>query len=109
MKSTNFANKDNKLALHELISTSVKSSNPESMLVCLLYCLQSLSTQVVLQWAKIVAALIMADNLYRPPPPQKSDKQDFTAWGVSVLQYLKKLKTSSSIFDTKDDSPQFRN
>jgi hypothetical protein len=28
------------------------------------------------------------------------------ARGVSVLQYLKKLKTSSSSFDTKDDSPQ---
>jgi hypothetical protein len=60
------------------------------------------------RWAKIVAASIelMANNLYRPPPPQTSDNQDLTAWGVSVLQYPKKLKTSSSSFDTKDDFPQ---
>jgi hypothetical protein len=50
----------------------------------------------------------MANNLYRPLPSQTSDNQDLTAWGVSVLQYLKKLKTSSSSSDTKEDSPQVK-
>jgi hypothetical protein len=103
-----FANKDNKLPPNEFISTSVKSLHPESMLVCFLYRLQNPGTRVIHQWANIVAASIelMAENLYRPPPPQTSDDQDLTSWGVSVLQYLEKLKTSSSSYDTKDDSPQ---
>jgi hypothetical protein len=103
----NFANKDNKLASYEFISTSIKSPHPESMLVCLLYCLQSPAPCVIPQWAKIVAAHIelMADNLYKPPPPQRSDKQDAITQGVHVLQFLKKLKSSSSSFDMPDKIP----
>ena len=99
-----FANQDNTLAPSQFISTTAKSSHPESTLVRLLHRLQNPSPRIIPRWAKIVAASIelMADNLYKPPPPQTSHDQDATIHGVHVLQYLEKLKSSTSPFDTQD-------
>jgi hypothetical protein len=45
----------------------------------------------------------MADNLYRPAPPQESENQDVTTQGVQVLEYLEKLKNLTSTFDMQEE------
>jgi hypothetical protein len=46
----------------------------------------------------------MADNLYKLPPPEPAEDEDENMQRVQVLQYLEKLKNSSSTFDTSNDN-----
>ncbi|OAV93617.1 hypothetical protein PTTG_02980 [Puccinia triticina 1-1 BBBD Race 1] len=98
-----FANPD--LPPHQFISTSTKTSHPESTLVRFLYRLQNPPSSVTLEWAKIVAALIelVADGLYQPPPPTIAEDEDEIVQGVQVLLHLDQMKNSISSFDATDE------
>ncbi|KAA1087588.1 hypothetical protein PGT21_034063 [Puccinia graminis f. sp. tritici] len=100
-----FANPDGSLQPHQFISPLVKTPHPESTLVRFLFRLQNPPASSVSDWAKIIAASVelMADNLYKPPPPETAEDDDETIQGVQVLQYLEKLKNSSSTFDTSNE------
>ncbi|WAR63314.1 hypothetical protein PtB15_18B397 [Puccinia triticina] len=101
-----FLNKDEKLQPHEIISPFVKTTHPESTLVRFLVRLQNPPANFTSSWAKIVAASIelMAENLYKPPPPETAEDDDEITQAVQVLDHLENMKNSSSTFDSTDEN-----
>ncbi|WAR59359.1 hypothetical protein PtB15_10B701 [Puccinia triticina] len=101
-----FLNKDEKLQPHEIISPFVKTPHPESTLVRFLVRLQNPPANFTSSWAKIVAASIklMAENLYKPPPPETAEDDNEITQAVQVLDHLENMKNSSSTFDSTDEN-----
>ncbi|WAR61160.1 hypothetical protein PtB15_13B412 [Puccinia triticina] len=101
-----FSNKDENLQPHEIISPFVKTPHPESTLVRFLVWLQNPPANFISSWAKIVAASIelMAENLYKPPPPETAEDEDEITQAVQVLDHLENLKNSSSTFNSTDQN-----
>ncbi|WAR63204.1 hypothetical protein PtB15_18B286 [Puccinia triticina] len=101
-----FLNKDEKLQPHEIISPFVKTPHPESTLVRFLVRLQNPPANFTSSWAKIVAASIelMAENLYKPPPPETAEDDNEITQAVQVLDHLENMKNSSSTFNSTDEN-----
>ncbi|KNZ55874.1 uncharacterized protein VP01_2559g3 [Puccinia sorghi] len=61
----------------------------------------------IFNWAKMVAASVelMADDLYKPAPPEAIQVGDQLVQGVLILKYLDSLKNLSSTFEITDNNP----
>ena len=101
-----FPEKEKDGSTNDYISVNNKTTHPESNLVRLLHRLKNPASSSISQWAKIVAASLelMADNLYKPPPPEIIQGADPTIQGVRILNYLDDLKHSTAIFDQTVDN-----
>ncbi|KAI9621754.1 hypothetical protein H4Q26_015520 [Puccinia striiformis f. sp. tritici PST-130] len=101
-----FSNKNNTLQPHQFISTKVKTPHSESTLVQYLSGLHDPPESVISKWVKIIAASveIMSENLYNPRGPERDKDELKIVQGIQVLNYLEKLKNSSSTFDTSDET-----
>ncbi|POW15130.1 hypothetical protein PSTT_02335 [Puccinia striiformis] len=88
------------------ISSLVKTPHSESTLVQYLSGLHDPPESVISKWVKIIAASveIMSENLYNPRGPERDKDELKIVQGIQVLNYLEKLKNSSSTFDTSDET-----
>ncbi|PLW09252.1 hypothetical protein PCASD_26238 [Puccinia coronata f. sp. avenae] len=91
----------------EFISTTAKIPHPESTLVRFLYRLSHPPQASISKWAKVVAASVelMAENLFRLPPPTQNHDDDKLIKGLQVLQHIDQIKNSSSSFATVEEDP----
>ncbi|WAR53198.1 hypothetical protein PtB15_2B629 [Puccinia triticina] len=105
-KLTGFGDKSNDLRPGSFIPTVTKTPHPESTIVRGLYRLLHPPQRLHADWARIIAASVelMADNLFRPPPPCSNQAEDEITHGVEALAYLDGLKNASSSFDPPQES-----
>ncbi|WAR62479.1 hypothetical protein PtB15_15B64 [Puccinia triticina] len=105
-KLTGFGDKSNDLRPGSFIPTVTKTPHPESTIVRGPYRLLHPPQRLHADWARIIAALVelMADNLFRPPPPCSNQAEDEITHGVEALAYLDGLKNASSSFDPPQES-----
>ncbi|PLW10480.1 hypothetical protein PCANC_22688 [Puccinia coronata f. sp. avenae] len=91
----------------EFISTTAKIPHPESTLVRFLYRLSHPPQASISKWAKVVAASVelMAENLFRLPPPTQNHDDDKLIKGLQVLQHIDQIKNLSSSFATVEEDP----
>ena len=81
--------------MNDYISISNKTTYSKSNLVQLLHQLKNVASSSISWLSKIVAASLklLADNLYKPPPPEIIDSTaNPMVQGVQILNYLDNLK-----------------
>ncbi|WAR56114.1 hypothetical protein PtB15_6B859 [Puccinia triticina] len=107
-KLTSFGDKDNNLLQGSFIPTVIKSQHPESTLVRCLTRLLHPPQHLHIEWARIITSSVklIAENLFKPPSFSYHPSADHVTEAVEALEYLDRVKNSSSSFDPSGDSSE---